>query len=53
MYFILYRVTVSEISNPYFASCLTDTLDTSFALLKPSRIPRKIDVDERAEALKI
>jgi hypothetical protein len=38
------RAAVSEIGNPDFRSGLPDALDAAFALLKPSRVPRK-DVD--------
>ena len=50
---ILDRVTVAEIGDPDFATRLPDALDTAFALLKPSRVPGKVDIDERAEALEV
>ena len=50
---ILDGVAVSEIGDPYFGARLADALDAAFALLKPSRIPRKVDIDERAEALEV
>src|SRR5688572_25561226 len=47
------RLTISEIRDPDFASDLSDALDATFALLEASRIPRQVDVDERAKPLEI
>ena len=47
------RVTISEIRNPDFAARLADALNAALALLEPRRVPGKVDVDERAEALKV
>jgi hypothetical protein len=50
---ILYGVAVSEIGDPDFGARLSDALDAAFTLLKPGGIPGKVDIDERAEALKV
>jgi hypothetical protein len=50
---VLYGITVSEIRDPDFGARLPDALDAAFALLKTGRVPGKVDVDERAQALEV
>jgi hypothetical protein len=47
------RVAVAEIGYPDFNPGLADSLDTSLSLLQPSRVPRKVNVDEGAEPLQV
>ena len=46
-------VAVAEVGNPDFASSLADTLDAAFALFETGWVPRKIDIDERTQTLKV
>ena len=46
---VLDEVAVSEIGDPDLGARLADTLDAAFALLKTSRVPGKVDIDECAE----
>ncbi len=50
---ILDGVTVAKISDPDFTAGLPNPLDTALTLLEPSRVPGKVDIDERPEALQV
>src|SRR5580692_4556037 len=50
---ILDRASVAEIGDPYFAASLPNALDAAFALLKPSWVPGKVNIDQCAETLEV
>ena len=50
---VLDGVAVSEIGDPDFGTDLPDALDAAFPLLKPSWVPGKVNIDERAETLEL
>ena len=53
MHAVLHRVLITHVVNEDGVPKLADPLDPSLALLQTCRIPRKIEVDQRAEPLKI
>lgn len=53
MDFVFDGVAVAHVGDPYFTADLPDALDAALPLLEARRVPWKVDIDERAEALKV
>lgn len=47
------EIAIAEVGDPDFNARPPDSLNTTFALLEPGRIPGNLDVDDRAEALEL